>query len=81
MNIALSNAFIILKIRADSNLTYLDFLSLIITTFIDRQKTEKHASPILRSNREANKASGREIQFDMPDENELHLLIIGNQQR
>ena len=80
MNIALSNAFIILKTRADSNLTYLDFLPLIITAF-DRQKTEKHASPILRSNREGNKASGREIQFDMPDENEPHLLIIGNQER
>ena len=81
MNIALSTAFTTLKIWTDMNVKYLDFLSSIITAFIDLQKAKKHASSILRSNREGNETSGGEILFDIPDENQLHLSIIDNQRR
>ena len=81
LNVALSNAFVIFKVQTDSDLTYLDFLSSITTALIEGEKTRKRVSPSMNSNRKRNRSSGRKISFDIPDKNEPHLPIVGNQAR
>ena len=71
----------IFKIQTDSDLTYLDFLSSITTALIEGEKTRKRMSPSMNSNRKRNRSSGRKISFDIPDKNEPHLPIVGNQAR
>jgi len=81
LNIAFSNTFIIFKIRTDSDLKYLDFLSSVTTALIEGEKTKKRMSPSINSNRKRNRYSGRIISFDTPNNNESHLPIVGNQAR
>ena len=81
LNITLSNAFVILKNRTNTGMAYLDFLSSITTSLIDEGTTVSQPLPSKNSSRKKNRASGRKISFNAPDNTESHLPIISGRAR